>query len=81
MKAGLYKVEKIDGDVTVVQSIQAKHERFTFPVDEFSHEVVEGDIVEIWQESGKWQTMYKEEKTKTANSHIKDFIKRISNQQ
>ncbi|WP_088006721.1 hypothetical protein [Indiicoccus explosivorum] len=80
MRKGKYKVEKLDGDTAVLQSLKAEHERFTFPVAQFLHDPAEGDVVEIWEEDGEYKTRYMEEETKSVGSHIKDFISRISNE-
>ena len=80
MREGKYKVEKIDGGTAVLQSLKAEHERFTFPVSQFLHDPVEGDIVEVWKEDGQFKTKYLEDETKSVGSHVKDFISRISNE-
>lgn len=77
MKSGIYKVEVIDKKTVLLKSLDEESEQYTFPMSEFTHEVTAGDVVEIWLEGTKWRTKYLEEETKSAKSHLKDFKKRI----
>ncbi|RLQ84760.1 hypothetical protein [Planomicrobium sp. Y74] len=77
MKSGIYKVEVIDKKTALLKSLDEESEQYTFPMSEFTHEVTAGDVVEIWLEGTKWRTKYLEEETKSAKSHLKDFKKRI----
>ena len=81
MKAGLYKVETVDKRTALLTAIDEKQEQYTFPINEFTHEVSVGDIVEIWHEGAKWRTKYREEETKSTTSHLKDFKNRIMEQE
>ncbi|CEG24463.1 hypothetical protein BN1080_03500 [Planococcus massiliensis] len=81
MRAGLYKVETIDKRSALLISIDGEKEHFTFPVADFTHNVSEGDVVEIWREGVKWTTKYREEETRSASSHAKDFVKKILEQE
>ena len=81
MKAGLYKVETIDKRSALLIPINEENEQFTFPVADFTHNVTEGDVVEVWREGTKWKTKYREENTESASSHVKDFVKRILEQE
>ncbi|MCM3612629.1 hypothetical protein M4S82_15380 [Planococcus sp. MERTA32b] len=77
MKSGIYKVEVIDKRTALLNSLGEESEQYTFPISEFTHEVTTGDVVEIWFEGTHWRTKYVEEETKSAKSHLKDFKKRI----
>ena len=77
MKSGIYKVEVIDKRTALLKSLDEESEEYTFPMSEFTHEVTTGDVVEIWLEGTNWRTKYLEEETKSAKSHLKDFKKRI----
>lgn len=81
MKPGLYKVETIDKRTALLTPLESHSDQFTFPVSDFTHNVSQGDVVEIWREGTKWRTKYREEETKSASSHTKDFIKRIMDQE
>lgn len=81
MKAGLYKVGTIDKRSALLIAIDEEAEQFTFPVTDFTHDVAEGDVVEVWREGTKWKTKYREENTQSASSHVKDFVKRIMEQE
>lgn len=77
MKSGIYKVEAIDKRTVLLKPLDKESEQYTFPISEFTHEVSTGDIVEIWLEGTHWRTKYLEEETKSAKSHLKDFKKRM----
>ncbi|MFD1031466.1 hypothetical protein [Metaplanococcus flavidus] len=77
MKSGIYRVETIDKRTVLLKALEEENEEYTFPVSEFTHEVSPGDVVEIWFEGTQWKTKYLEEKTKSLQSHIKDFKKRM----
>ncbi|TAA67128.1 hypothetical protein [Planococcus salinarum] len=77
MKSGIYRVETIDKRTALLKSLDEDNEQYTFPVSEFTHEVSAGDVVEIWLEGTQWRTKYLEEKTKSIQSHLKDFKKRM----
>ncbi|WP_422121821.1 hypothetical protein DHX103_08150 [Planococcus sp. X10-3] len=77
MKSGIYRVETIDKRTALLKPLDEDHEQYTFPVSEFTHEVSRGDVVEIWLEGTQWRTKYLEEETKSIQSHLKDFKKRI----
>ncbi len=80
MKAGLYEVKTINQRTALLVSTDSD-EQYTYPLNDFTHNVSEGDVVEIWQEGIRWKTRYVEEKTASATSHTKDFIKRIMEQE
>ena len=80
VKPGVYKVEIIDKRTALLKPLDEDNEQYTFPVNEFIHEVSPGDIVEIWLEGTQWKTKYLEEQTKSVQSHLKDFKKRIMNE-
>lgn len=77
MKSGIYRVETIDKRTALLSSIEEESDHYTFPVNDFTHDVSPGDVVEIWLEGRQWKTKYLEEETKSAKSHFKDFKKRI----
>lgn len=77
MKSGIYRVEAIDKRTVLLKPLDAGNEQYTFPVNEFTHEVSTGDVVEVWLEGTQWRTKYLEEKTKSMQSHLKDFKKRM----
>ena len=77
MKSGIYRVENIDKRTVLLKPLDADNEQYTFPVSEFTHEVSTGDVVEVWLEGTQWRTKYLEEKTKSMQSHLKDFKKRM----
>ncbi|WP_282021088.1 hypothetical protein [Planomicrobium okeanokoites] len=77
MKAGIYKVETIDKRTVLLTPVEEGKEQYTFPLNEFTHNVMPGDIVKIWLEGMQWKTMYLEDETKSIKSHLKDFKKRI----
>ena len=77
MKVGIYKVHTIDKRTVLLKALNKENEQYTFPVSEFTHEVSVGDVVEIWLEGTQWKTKYLEEKTKSMKSHLKDFKKRM----
>ena len=77
MKSGVYRVETIDKRTVLLKPLDNDNEQYTFPVSEFTHEVSTGDVVEIWLEGTQWRTKYLEEKTKSMQSHLKDFKKRM----
>ena len=77
MKSGIYKVEIIDKRTALLKPMDEKNEQYTFPVNEFNHKVSAGDVVEVWLEGTQWKTKYLEEKTESLQSHLKDFKKRI----
>jgi hypothetical protein len=81
MKPGLYKVETIDKRTALLTPLESDAEQYTFPVSDFSHNVSQGDVVEVWREGTNWKTKYREEETKSVSSHTKDFIKRIMDQE
>lgn len=77
MKPGLYKVETIDKRTALLTPINGDTDQYTFPVTDFTHDVTEGDVVEVWREGTKWLTKYREEETRSISSQAKDFMKRI----
>lgn len=77
MKSGIYRVETIDKRTALLKSLDEDNEQYTFPVSEFTHEVSAGDVVEIWLEGTQWRTKYLEEETRSIQSHLKDFKKRM----
>ena len=77
MKSGIYRVETIDKRTVLLMPLDEDSEQYTFPVSEFTHEVSRGDVVEVWLEGTQWKTKYLEEKTKSMRSHLKDFKKRM----
>ncbi|HSJ39375.1 MAG TPA: hypothetical protein VK945_14295 [Planococcus sp. (in: firmicutes)] len=77
MKSGIYRVETIDKRTVLLKPLDEENEQYTFPVSEFTHEVSTGDVVEVWLEGTQWRTKYLEEKTKSMRSHLKDFKKRM----
>lgn len=81
MKPGFYKIDKIDKRTALLIPLDEQEEHYTFPVSDFTHEVSEGDVVEVWREGTAWKTSYQEEKTSSAKSHVKDFVKRIMDQE
>lgn len=81
MRPGLYKVETIDKRTALLTSLESQSEQFTFPVSGFSHDVSQGDVIEIWREGTNWRTKYREKETKSISSHTKDFLKRIMDQE
>lgn len=81
MKAGLYKVKTVDKRTAVLVSLKDSAEQYTFPVENFTHDVNNGDVVEVWQEGTRWRTKYVEEKTRSVSSHTKDFMKRMMDQE
>ncbi|MDN7247472.1 hypothetical protein QWY16_00470 [Planococcus shenhongbingii] len=81
MKPGLYKVETIDKRTALLIPLNEDRDQYTFPVSDFTHDVTEGDVVEVWREGTKWMTKYREEETKSISSHAKDFLKRIMEQE
>lgn len=81
MKPGFYRIDKIDKRTALLISHDEQEEHYTFPVADFTHEVSEGDVVEVWREGTKWKTSYQEEKTNSAKSHVKDFVKKIMDQE
>ncbi|WP_033542830.1 hypothetical protein [Planococcus sp. CAU13] len=80
MKSGIYKVEIIDKRTALLKPLNEEDEQYTFPVSEFTHEVSAGDMVEIWLEGTHWRTKYLEEETRSVKSHLKDFKKRLLNE-
>lgn len=81
MKPGIYRVEAIDKRTALLKTIENGEEQYTFPIADFTHNVSVGDVVEVWQEGIKWKTKYMEEKTQSASSHAKDFVKRLLDQE
>lgn len=81
MKAGLYKVETIDKRTVLLTPNDEQNDQCTFPISEFTFDISEGDVVEIWREGTKWKTKYREEETKSTTSHLKDFKNRILDQE
>lgn len=77
MKSGIYKVETIDKRTVLLKSLDESNEQYTFPINDFTHEVTVGDVVEVWLEGTQWRTKYLEDKTKSMKSHLKDFKKRM----
>ncbi|WP_203334904.1 hypothetical protein [Planococcus beigongshangi] len=77
MKPGVYVVEVIDKRTALLKALDEENEQYTFPVNEFTHEVSAGDTVEIWLEGTHWRTRYLEKETKSVQSHLKDFKNRI----
>ncbi|ANU15788.1 hypothetical protein BBI11_01335 [Planococcus maritimus] len=81
MKAGFYEVKKVDKRTALLVSLKGSAEQYTYPIEYFTHNVNEGDVVEVWQEGARWRTKYIEEKTHSLSSHTKDFMKRMLDQE
>ena len=81
MKAGFCEVKTVDKRTALLVSLKDSTEQYTYPVEDFTHDVNRGDIVEVWQEGTRWRTKYVEEKTRSISSHTKDFVKRMMDQE
>ncbi|RAZ65937.1 hypothetical protein [Planococcus maitriensis] len=81
MRAGLYKVKTVDKRTALLVSLKDSAEQYTYPIEGFTHDVNNGDVVEVWQEGTRWRTKYVEEKTRSVSSHTKDFMKRMMDQE
>ena len=80
VRVGLYRIETIDKRTALLTPIEEGNEKYAFPVESFGHDASEGDVIQVWREGTQWKTKYLEEETKSATSHIKDFAKRMMDQ-
>ena len=80
MKSGIYRVDTIDKRTVLLKPLYEENEQYTFPLNKFTHDVSVGDVVEVWLEGTQWKTKYLEEKTNSMKSHLKDFKKRMFNE-
>lgn len=78
MRAGLYTIKKIDEELVLLEDLQQEESSYTFPLDRFSFNPAEGDVVEVWRDGEEWKTKYREEETGSAKSHALDFVKRLT---
>lgn len=81
MKAGLYKVDKIEEALALLVSLEDTKQTYTFPVNDFTHEPIRGDVVEVWLDGDAWKTKYREEETGSVKSHALDFLKRMADKE
>lgn len=81
MKAGYYKVKTVDKRTALLVALKDPAEQYTYPIADFTHDVNNGDVVEVWQEGTRWRTKYAKEKTRSVSSHTKDFMKRMMDQE
>lgn len=81
MQSGLYKVEKIEGALALLMSLEDKKQTYTFPLSDFTHKPTKGDVVEVWLDGDAWKTKYREKETGSVKSHALDFLKRMTDKE